>query len=211
VSQQQPLDRRSPLLLDTCVVQHLTWVFERQQEVEDWTDQRFAQLLYRYGQFAEELVALWELAELYEHHFQSTPPWLVSVSSREELSRIPDARRGRVLATWDWYHDNSEDWSRDSYQTVAPALLQSTPSVPNRLLLKGLGVDRYQALLEDGGPLASFPDIGDRQLVREALFAGVQTVLTTDLRTIWRYRQHAADLGILIVKPTELASALANR
>lgn len=199
----------TPVLLDTCVVQHLTWVYERQQEPDGWSDDHFLQFRHRYGQLADEIRSLWDLVEIYEHDFAMAPPWLVSAASRVELERISDSRRAQVLATWDWYRQNSDDWAPGSFATIAPGLLESEPLAPNPLLLKALKAERFDALLDDGGPLASFPDRGDRRLVREAIFAGVQTLLTTDFRTMWRHRREAAELGLVILRPSELLDLVA--
>lgn len=200
----------APVLLDTCVVQHLTWVYERRASEQEWTQEDSAKLTQRYGRLADELLALWELVDRYEMA-SSSPTWLVSNSSLAELQRAPVDRREANLSTWRWVNDSTEGMLPDGYATIAPGLLVGADYRPNILVLGGLGIASADQLLESDGPLTAFPDHGDRVLIGEALFAGVQTLMTTDLRTIWRHRDAAAALGLAIVRPQDLlGSVFAN-
>lgn len=193
----------APVVLDTCVVQNLTWVYDQQIAEQDWRDADSTKLLHRYGRLANELLALWELVDRYEMD-RCSPPWLVSSSSLFELQRAPVGRREANLSTWRWLSDNTEGMLPDGYGTIAPGLLSGEGHPPNVLMLKGLGISSADQLVARDGPLAAFTDQGDRILIGEALLAGVRTLMTTDMRTVWRHRASVAHLGLAIVRPQEL-------
>lgn len=184
-------------------MQHLTWVYKRQIAEQGWGTDDSISLMNRYGRLANELLALWELVDRYEME-SSSPPWLVSNSSFSELQRAPVGRRDANLDTWRWLRDNTEGMLPEGYATIAPGLLLGAAHTPNILVLRGLGINSTDQLVASDGPLAAFPDHGDRVLVGEALLAGVQTLMTTDLRTIWRYRDDADRLGLAVVRPQDL-------
>ena len=84
------------MLLDTCVVQNLEWVYARHSEDREWTSSEEQSLVARYGKpHANELLALWDLVGDFEEA-SSTLPWLVSESAREELARHPGKKRATL-------------------------------------------------------------------------------------------------------------------
>jgi hypothetical protein len=55
------------------------------------------------------------------------------------------------------------------------------------------------------------PDANDRALIDDAITFGCHWFLTLDYRTIWRFRNRIAHLGLVVVTPTEAAAAFFNR
>lgn len=189
-------------MLDTCVVQNLEWVYDRQQE-NSWSEEDAHQLKDRYGSHANELISLWKLVDQFECR-STSPPWLVSAGSLAELSDHPGTKRTGLMDGWKYWQESSDDWSPDSFGPIAPGLLSAAQYPPNRLILRGLGVSEYGEVIADDGPLAAFPDVGDRKLIREALFASAPAILTTDIKTLWSRRAAVQDMGLEIWRPTDL-------
>ena len=67
-----------------------------------------------------------------------------------------------------------------------------------------MGVTNSEELLDSSGPLSFLPDGGDRALVAQALLANIPAILTTDRRTFWAHRDKVRELGVEILRPTEL-------
>ena len=197
-----------PMLLDTCVIQNIEWVWDRMEEDEggSWSDERVQALERRYGRtYANELLDLGSLVDVLQ--WQGFP-WLVSASSRAEFERLQSDKRTQLVAGWTRLSDHQEEWSIDSFQGVAAAVLDPTPEVRiNPLILKALGVTGSNEIVGDDGPLGVLNDMGDRMLVRDALLAGVPAILTMDLGSLWRHRAALYDLGVEVWRPSDALTA----
>ena len=196
------------MLLDTCIIQNIEWVWDRMEGAEggSWSDERVQALEHRYGRtYANELLDLGSLVD--ELQWQGFP-WLVSASSRTEFERLRSDKRTQLIAGWSRLSDHQEEWSIESFRGVAPAVLDPTPEARiNPLILKALGVTESKEIVEDDGPLGVLNDMGDRMLVRDALLAGVPAILTTDLKSLWRHRAALYDLGVEIWRPSDALTA----
>ncbi len=197
-----------PMLLDTCVIQNIEWVWDRMEDDEgsSWTDERVQALERRYGSTCtNELLDLGYLVDVLRwKHF----PWLVSASSRAEFEHLQSDKRSQLIASWTRLSDHQEDWSIESFRGVAPAVLDPTPEVRiNPLILQALGVTESSEIVQDDGPLGVLNDMGDRMLVRDALLAGVPAILTMDLKSFWRHRAALYDLGVEIWRPSDVLTA----
>jgi hypothetical protein len=87
-----------PMLLDTCVLQHLKSVMDS-LDGEYLTDEGEEDILRRYpSPLGSELVALGDLAAIFE---RNGPPWVVSEASLVEFERL-DGEKGAQLRQWWW-------------------------------------------------------------------------------------------------------------
>lgn len=195
-----------PMLLDTCVIQNIEWVWDRVEEDADWTEERVAEVESTFGRaFADELLAL---GHLVSHLQWDGFPWLVSASARDEFERHSGTKRPGLLGGWTRLAEAQEDWGIDSFRGAAPSVLVPTPDVSvHPLILRGLGVASVEEIVADDGPLATFPDRGDRALIRDALLSGVPAILTTDLRTFWSRRALLYDVGLEVWRPSDALTA----
>jgi hypothetical protein len=82
----------APMLLDTCLIQHLEFVMDLLGETFVWPPNAERWIRRRYGTaLGEDLIALGEIvAFLYP---REGPPWAVSETSWDELSKIGGAKR----------------------------------------------------------------------------------------------------------------------
>jgi len=199
------------MLLDTCVVQNIEWVYARHSEDREWTSSEEESLVARYGKpHANELLALWDLVGAFEEA-SSTLPWLVSESAREELNRHPGTKRARLVQGWSYWDESADEWGIEAFGTVAPSSLRSGLTNVHPLVLRGLGVSSYEQIIDSDGPLSEFRDEGDRKIIRDALVCGVRAILTTDLRSFWNERAALDPYGIEIWRPTDLLVAYESR
>jgi hypothetical protein len=194
-----------PMLLDTCAVQHLDTVLTLCADERSLDEECARTLITRYGsELGPELVAL---ADLYARFRYNGAPWAVSETSLVELERVGGGR-GAALLRWWWdlchYWDSCEEF----YPEVDFAgLAWPQPDVsPDQLTLFEMEAvaPGYAALDE---PLALLRDVGDRALVRDAIRAGIPSVLTTDLRSFWRRRHDIYGYGIEVWRPTDVLRA----
>jgi hypothetical protein len=200
-----------PMLLDTCVIQNIEWVWDRMEEPDggQWTEQRVAALEARFGaDLAEDLLCLGDLVDHFQ--YEGGFPWLVSSSTRAEIERFtgPGEKPIRILQGWTRLSEAKDDWAPDSFGSTAPGFLDAAHQVrPNPLILRGLGVASVEEIVADSGPLSAFPHQGDRALIRDALLSGVPAILTTDLRSFWANRETLYDLGLEVWRPSDVLTA----
>ena len=201
-----------PMLLDTCVIQNIEWVWDQMETPEggQWSDERVAHLERRFGaQHADELLCLGRLVEELQW---SGFPWLVSTSARAEVEASERAKKPRIVDGWSRLFDAVEDWHTGSFRGVAYMALHRTEGVRiNPLILRGLGVASFDGIVADGGPLSSLRDVGDRALVRDAMLAGVPAILTTDVRSFWNQRSALFDLGVEVWRPSDALTAYESK
>jgi len=195
-----------PQLLDTCVLQNLDRV-NRQIELSgpiSWDDEAVAGLARTYGaELADDLIDLGLLYKEFEN--RSGYPWLVSRASQAEASLAGGVKGVRLLSILDFFHGHQDDWSDDAHPRVAKGLLFASRSYRvSPLLLRGLAVSSVDEVHSATGPLSFLPDEGDRMVVAGALIANVPVVLTTDRKTFWKHRVQLDDLGLAVMRPTEL-------
>lgn len=197
-----------PMLLDTCVIQNIEWVWDRMEDgTSQWTEDSLAELEARFGKpLADELIALGYLVD----HFQYNGgfPWLVSASAKVELERHLGGKGAALVAGWKRLSDHQHDWAIESFRGVAPGVL--TPTADTRihpLILRGLGVTSAEEIVDDRGPLCALQDPGDRELIRDALLSGVPAILTTDLRSFWRHRSALHEYGLEVWRPSDALAA----
>jgi hypothetical protein len=203
---QAGLGPPEPMLLDTCVIQNIEWVWDRIEEDTDWTTERVGELQGTVGRkFADELLALGGLVS----HFQWEGfPWVVSASARDEFERHAGPKRLGLLSGWTRLAQAQEEWSHEAFRGAAPSVLVPTRGMRiHPLILRGLGVRSVEDIVGDEGPLGAFPDRGDRALIRDALLSGVPAILTTDLRTFWSRRTVLYALGLEVWRPTDALTA----
>lgn len=201
-----------PMLLDTCVVQNIEWVWDRIEEPNggQWTEERVQRLEEQFGaRLANELLCLGYLV----NHLQWEGfPWLVSASAHGEIARFRGRKRPGVLRGWTRLSELQADWEMDSFRGVAPSVLDPTGDVRvNPLILRGLGVSSVEEITADSGPLSSLRDAGDRALVRDAMLSGVPAILTTDLRSFWSRRDALYEFGVEIWCPSDALTAYEPR
>ena len=164
----------------------------------------------RYGaDLGEDLIALGEIVTfLYP---RQGPPWAVSKTSWDELSKIGGMKGSRLRGWWsDWA--GYWDASADEFPDVEAAVLWP-PDIephPNQLqLFDAHPVFRRDPLVERGfGP---FTDDGDRALICDAVRASIPAILTTDVRSFWTHREWLYGAGIEVWRPRDLWVAIDPR
>ena len=205
-----PAGPPEPMLLDTCVIQNLEWVWELVENNVSWTDERFAVVEAEFG--APLAVELLALDQLVDHLRWSGFPWLVSASAQRELDRVVASKGDSLRAGWRRLAEAQEEWGTDCYGSVAPAVLSpGSTARPSPLILRGLGVSSLEEIVAADGPLAEFRDSGDRELVRDALLGGVPAILTTDLRSFWAKREVVLEYGLEVWRPSDALRAYIPR
>lgn len=200
-----------PMLLDTCVVQNIEWVWDRiEEDGGQWTDERIHDLKRHFGEgLAGELLALGFLVDKLQWNGY---PWLVSASSLREIQVFRGLKADKVFRGWHRLYEHQEDWHHGSSNGAAPGILN--PGEPTRispLILQGLGVSTAAAIVADDGPLKAFHDEGDRKLIRDALLGNVPAILTTDLRSFWAHRSVLYDYELEVWKPSDALLAYESR
>ena len=196
------------MLLDTCVIQNVEWVWDRMEEEGGghWTEERVQELERQFGpQLAEELLAL---GYLVDHLQWEGFPWLVSATARGEIERFQGRRQAGILRGWTRLSEAQGDWAIESFRGVAASVLEPSAEVRiNPIILRGLGVSSVDEIVGDDGPLSVFRDRGDKALIRDALLSGVPAILTTDLRSFWNHRETLYDHGLEVWRPEDALTA----
>lgn len=199
------------LLLDTCVVQHLEWIRERAPVLNDDIGWRYVSRHYGPA-MAQELQALFGLLRPVEAAYERPSIWVVGQSSWRELCKAPQHRRVLLLREWRFWRERATCFSegRDIDPEIeAWSLFCSSPE-ENKW--PGSDQDRLPGLETIGVPsrdeFGPFNDAGDRELIREALCLKVPGILTTDLKSFWRYRRWLFDRGVEVWRPSHLSWAL---
>lgn len=191
-----------PMLLDTCLVQHLEFVMDLLDEALYWPEGAQEWLRRRYGEkLGGELIALGELVRFLLP--RQGPPWIVSETSRVELKRLGGAKGSRLRAWWtDWAHY----WDACVHDYPELATTRDQPEValtPGQLALFELPPCPEGDLRSDG-PLGPLRDAGDRALVREAVRYQIPAILTTDLRSLWVHRRWLYQGGVEVWRPRDV-------
>lgn len=196
-----------PQLLDTSVLQNLDWVDRKLESADDgvnWDDAAVADLETRFGkELAGDLIDLGTLYKRFEHY--GSYPWLVCNATVDEASVLQNEKGDRLRQLLSFLSGHQEDWHDDSFPGIAKGLLlahRGTRVPP--LILRALGVKDAQELFNDGGPLSFLHDRGDRAIVAQALLANIPAILTTDRRTFWVHRDKIRDLGVEVLRPSQL-------
>jgi hypothetical protein len=170
---------------------------------ERWIRRRYGTVL------GEDLVALGEIVTfLYP---RQGPPWAVSETSWEELSKIGGAKGSRLRAWWsDWA--SYWDASADQFPEVDSATLWGSEAMarPGQLQLFEAPAARWRDRAIEGG-FGPFADAGDRALIADAVRAKVPAILTTDVRSFWTHRAWLYQAGIEVWRPRDLWLALDPR
>ena len=203
---EQRLCPPEPQLLDTCVLQNLDWV-ERQLDATAsivWDEATRAKLVRRYGtDLADDLIDLGVLYKRFEQY--SGYPWLVCNSALDEAGLLQGRKGERVRNLIDFLVAHQGDWSNDAYRGIAQGLLLAkTRRRVSPLILRGLGVRLVEKVHAADGPLSFLPDRGDRLVASHALLSNIPVVLTTDRKTFWTQRERLLDIGLRVMRPSEL-------
>jgi hypothetical protein len=207
---QPPHFAPTVLLLDTCAIQHLSWVRTRGPFLND--DRGWRHVSRTYGPaMMQELKALSGLLCPVEQATERPSLWVVGRSSWQELSQAPLHRRTQLLEEWQFWRKRATCFSEglDIDPELEPWLpFCSAPEEngwvhPEQDPLPGLDI---------GAPpiheFGLFSDAGDRELIQEALSLGVPGILTTDLKSFWRHRCWLFDRGVEVWRPSHLSWAL---
>jgi hypothetical protein len=174
---------------------------------EHMSDEVEEDILRRFpSRLGSELVALGDLAAVFHR-----PPWVVSEASLVEFERL-DNRKGAQLRRW-W-----REWADYFGNDLDAGWHPDIDSEPLLIRQPSMVIDGQQALpIEPArSPLSAdcvptfgpFLDAGDRVLIRSALRAGIPTILTTDLNSLWRHRRCLYPLGIEVWRPTDVWKTL---
>lgn len=201
---QEALLPPEPQLLDTCVLQNLDWI-DRQlllHKTITWDDEAETKLALQYGSdLARDLIDLGILYKNFE--YDGGYPWLICKAAIDEAALFRGTKGESLRQLIKFLSEHQDDWAIDSYGSVAPGLLNNIHK-PSQLILRSLGVSSPEEMWSSNGPLNFLPDKGDRIIVTHALFANVPIILTTDLRTLWLHRERITNMGIQILRPSEL-------
>jgi hypothetical protein len=100
------------MLLDTCVVQNVAWIFELTETC--WTEEAVAVVRARLPHFlAVEILALGDLIFMYSERGDG-PLWAVSGTSLAELARVRGPKGQRLMRWWsdlaDYWEGVASDW-----------------------------------------------------------------------------------------------------
>lgn len=197
------------LLLDSCVVQNLSWAQASAPALDDELGWR--RLDQRYGvTLGRELRAAVGLANAIVLGSAGHYPFLVGRSSWHELSAATGRRGERARDEWRSIRAKAETYDDTSPWRVPYALFKAMPEelrwpTPGQLCFPRLGDG-----LGDPGTSGPIADAGDRMLIAEARRHGIPAILTTDLRTFWRHRDWLYRSGVEIWRPSDLCWALLN-
>lgn len=192
------------MLLDTCVIQNLKTIGDVGEDGH-LTDEGERILISRFGPtFTDELVALDGMLEVFE---RNGAPWVISESSLIEFEKVNGAK-GHDLRQW-WH-----EWARyfngcldeDWYPEIDPdgLIIQRGPQVADGQLALEVAPPLWPLSADCVPTFQPLDDAGDRALVRDAMRAGISTILTTDLKSFWRNRSALYPLGIEVWRPTDL-------
>lgn len=132
-------------------------------------------------------------------------PWLVCNSAIEEAGLLEGLKGARLRQILSFFASHQDEWGRDSYPRIAQGILLSqVPLTGSPLVLRALGATTPEHLADYAGPLSFLPDRGDRLLATYALLSNVPALLTTDRRTFWVHRARLQEMGIQVLRPSEL-------
>ncbi len=197
-----------PLLLDSCVIQHFLWARHRAPALGD--SDGWERVRLQFGRaMGKELEAVHGLLVGVEESlgYDEGPPFVVSRTSWEELSRAPRDRRDALLDEWRRWRARACEYA-DAFndERVPHPMFSTMPEVlgwpmPSQLTL----FDEPREQFVSRGP---FHDPGDVSLIREAQSLSVPAILTTDLRSFWRYRRWLYSYGVEIWRPSDVCRAL---
>src|SRR5262249_38962861 len=134
-----------------------------------WDDRAVAALTEKYGaEMANDLIDLGTLYKEFED--RSSYPWLVSRSAQAEASLGDICTGGRVASLLEFFRGHQDDWSDETFPSIAKGLLFASRRFRvSPLLLRGLGVTSVDEIHSAIGPLSFLQDRGDRLIVAEAL------------------------------------------
>lgn len=221
---EETLRPPEPQLLDTSVLQNLDWVDRKLEEFEEaedaeisalggthglddggvWDEQKIILLEQRFGkELARDLL---DLGTLYkEFEYQGGYPWLVCDAAIKEAGALQTHKGGRLRELVSFISGHQEDWSIDSYPEIAQGLLLARGQLRiSPLILRALGVSCRADISAETGPLSFLRDAGDREIVTHALIANIPAILTTDRRTFWAHRVRLEEMGVQVIRPSEL-------
>jgi hypothetical protein len=201
-----------PMLLDTSALQHLRYVTDLLEEDTFISDEEADELRRRHGDaLGDELIALADLMTVLS---RNGPEWLVSETSLIEFARASGAE-GRSLLQWwgEWADYMASCEEADWYPEIAISALALPrgPEVSEDQLALPIQPAGAPLSPESVPPLGPFRDPGDRALIRDAIRAGVPTILTTDIRSFWRHGSFLRPLGIAVMRPTDVVAAMSRR
>jgi hypothetical protein len=117
--------------------------------------------------------------------------WPIAVSQRtlDELDRIPEPNKRYHVMAWGWeianYFEEGLDYGKRAY------------------LYETQTHQRRATQLYESNKLGFLPHDKDRWLLLDAIALGCEVFLTMDYHSIWKFRTQIADLGILVMRPTE--------
>jgi hypothetical protein len=195
----------APMLLDTCVVQHVASVFTLTDE--SWTEEAVQQVRQRYPQaLAVEILALGDLVFLNGDRGDG-PLWAASSTARAELARVGGLKGARLQR---WWQDLADYWE---------GVAEGWPDCPQVRFDDERCVSPHQLALKFVPPVHQFPapyapafgpfaDAGDRALIREAIRGGFPAILTTDIRSFWRFRSWLYPHGLEVWRPSDAWQAM---
>jgi hypothetical protein len=199
-----------PMLLDTCVIQNLKTLGDVGEDGQ-LTDEGERFLLSRFGPtLTEELAALDAMVEVFQ---RNGAPWVVSESSLIEFERANGAKGHNLRQWWhEWADYFASDLDAGWYPEIDPdgLIIQRGPEVADGQLTLEIAPPLWPLSADCVPAFSPFGDTGDRALVRDAMRAGISTILTTDLKSFWRHRGALYPLGIEIWRPTDLWMTLCH-
>jgi hypothetical protein len=186
------------MLLDTCVVQHLATVFQYAEAEDGWTDEGVTAVVDRYPrQLATEIVALGSLVFAY----RGEPAWVVSRTSGVELARLRGPKGAKLVSWWHQLADYTRELVEAFPELAAQASDSDKPWVGQLELPFDPPIPRLP--LPAAPPFGPLADAGDRAVLREAVRHGCPAILTTDLRSFWRFRRWLYQFGVEVWRPTD--------
>lgn len=208
-------------MLDTCALQHIEMVWDIScAEQEGREIPTMDAIRRRYGPvLASELFAIYDL--IYEHETGGGLDWWVSSASLYEFSLAPPQKAARLMDRWRRWFSIFEEEIVDFREFDFAALyrhphldagkpdafapfdeLPGAPMVHPQQLRLPLPIDCDS--VDVGRDLSMLRDEGDRILVWQTRQAGFPSILTTDLRSFWRFRDQLRRHGVAVYRPTDL-------
>jgi hypothetical protein len=198
------------LLLDTCMIQNFAWA----RSAAPLNDEvAWSRVAARYGAaMTEQLKATTGLllgAEETVSIPEEGSPFVVSWTSYVEIGRAPESKRPRLLDEWALWR--SRAWSSaDPFDPFCELRLPHPVFSP----VPEQPIPGQLPLLDVGPPLSleqqhfgPFRNPGDVALINEALRHQVPAILTTDIKSFWRFRAWLFEKGLEVWRPTDLCYA----
>jgi hypothetical protein len=136
-------------------------------------------------------------------------PFVVSWTSYVEIGRAPESKRPRLLNEWALWR--SRAWT--SADPLDPFCELRVPHpvfgpVPERPIPGQLRLLEVGTLLSlEQQRFGPFRNPGDVALIKEALRHQVPAILTTDIKSFWRFRAWLFEKGVEVWRPTDLCYA----